>query len=79
MRWSKPRPKLSQTHFAMSGYLGTCPNCARERIIRKRRLNTAYTHDEDNWVECCSDCYQMMYEYYEERWEEYYSMCLGTY
>lgn len=41
--------------------------------VKWRRKNTAYVDDKSNWMCSCSECYQETYDYYEERWSDYYS------
>ena len=40
---------------------------------RRRRLNTAYVNDEQNYIISCLSCYRETIEYYKERWHDYYS------
>lgn len=38
-----------------------------------RRLNTAYVDDHMNWSEpCCDECFAEQYNYWQERWEDYW-------
>lgn len=51
-----------------------CPCCKQKMYsVDKRRLNTSYDHDKSNYLTSCLYCYADVYEYYAERWEEYYS------
>lgn len=36
---------------------------------RKRRQNTNYTNDADNWVILCDKCFAENEEYWAEMWE----------
>ena len=42
----------------------------------RRRQNTAYVKDEMNYVTCCGECFQGIQEYWQERWDEYWSSVL---
>ncbi len=56
--------------------LGWCPYCQKFHLpwtIKKRRLNTMYADDEQNYMTSCVHAYKEVYEYYEERWNDYYS------
>jgi len=44
--------------------------------IRRRRLNTAYVDEERNYMYSCRECYEEAYEYYAERWADYYANCM---
>jgi hypothetical protein len=48
-------------------------HCGNWGWFKSRRLNTAYHDDKLNYVICCDDCMQMMWEGYESMWEEYYA------
>lgn len=51
-----------------------CPCCEKMLYsVERRRLNTQYENDSQNYVTSCLYCYADQYEYYAERWEEYYS------
>lgn len=53
-----------------------CPMCERFSVdVVGRTLNTAYTDNERNYQTSCVQCWQTTIEYFEERWEEYYSNC----
>jgi hypothetical protein len=49
-----------------------CPSCGGEARIR--RQNTAYNKESDNYIIACGDCFEEIQGYWEERWDEYYSM-----
>lgn len=57
--------------------LGWCPYCKKFhwfRIgIKRRKLNTAYQEKERNYMTSCLPAYKETFEYYKERWEDYYS------
>ena len=52
-----------------------CQCCEVEGAIR-RRQNTAYADDELNFAVLCDECQKETHEYWQERWEEYYSNCM---
>ncbi len=56
----------------------TCPCCGKpdDFTIAIRPRLTAYNDDHLNYLTSCAECYKMDYEYYAERWEEYWSGCL---
>jgi len=85
--WAKQADELEADYLRkklvmFSGYLvsnnqppaGTpCTICDTiDDTVRKRRLNTAYADDEDNWLVSCAACYNMAVESYQLAWEEYY-------
>jgi hypothetical protein len=56
--------------------------CGSGRFKSKdvRGLNTCYEDPDSNYLlPCCDECYADAWNYYEERWEEYYSGNLGYY
>ena len=53
----------------------TC-QCGRAENIARRRLNTAYADDEQNWLVSCLNCFEQEVEMYEEMWADYWSMVL---
>ena len=53
-----------------------CPHCKKEEGIARRRLNTAYADDEQNWLISCPDCFEQTVYQYEEMWADYWSMVL---
>lgn len=54
--------------------LGWCPCCqCFFHYPKRRRLNTQYADEEQNWVTCCKPQYEELFEYYKERWEDYYA------
>lgn len=48
------------------------PDCFK--FGKLRRQNTAYNDDELNWAFLCPSCQEEANEYWQERWNEYYSM-----
>ena len=52
-----------------------CKACKKDGA-EKRRQNTAYYNDEENFAILCPDCQKDADEYWQERWDEYYSGCL---
>lgn len=51
-----------------------CPCCGEiKEDVKRRRRNTAYVNDENNFLTACRECQDRDDEYYAERWEEYYS------
>jgi len=56
--------------------IGWCGYCHRFHFpwsIKKRKLNTAYVDEEQNWIVSCKTVYEEAIEYYKERWDDYYS------
>lgn len=50
-----------------------CPCCERMMYsVCRRRLNTSYEEEESNYLNSCLYCFADQYEYYAERWDEYY-------
>lgn len=50
----------------------------RRKSKEKRRLNTLYVDEELNWLSpCCDECFGDAWNYYQERWDEYYSGVMG--
>lgn len=41
--------------------------------IGRRRQNTRYCNDNENWFISCRPCFQENEEYWAERWADYYS------
>ena len=58
---------------------GYCPQCGKwfRRKIKPRRQNARYCDEADNWIAVCPECFEEIQLYWAERWEEYYSSCLG--
>lgn len=51
-----------------------CPCCEEMSYsIERRRRNTSYEDDESNYLTSCLHCYAQDFEYYAERWEDYYA------
>lgn len=74
--------KLIIAHMVSSGLdlsestmLYACPICEQQKgeSIRKRRLNTAYADDAENWIICCQECFDERVDHYKELWKEAYS------
>jgi len=51
---------------------GTCPICSRTGQIAKRRRNTSYANDENNWQVSCEGCFEEDYARFQDLWDEYY-------
>jgi hypothetical protein len=45
-----------------------CPCCEIEGVVTKRRLNTAYVHEESNWMTSCERCFQDTVEHFADLW-----------
>ena len=39
---------------------------------KRRRQNTQYEKEEDNWVFMCEECFDFRQEEWEEMWRDYY-------
>jgi hypothetical protein len=44
--------------------------------IKTRKMNTAYQHQDSNYVECCQECFNEIEAHWKEQWNEYYSMIM---
>lgn len=56
-----------------------CDNCNKYHLaqnFKKRRLNTSYYDDKQNWLYSCHIIYQETIEYHEQDWKDDYSSCL---
>ena len=53
---------------------GKCPICERPGQIAKRRRNSSYANDEENWLVSCEECFKDDTHCLDEMWEDYYSM-----
>lgn len=50
-----------------------CHKCEQEDPTTiRRRQNTAYVHEESNWITVCDTCFEDVEEYWKEMWEQYY-------
>ena len=65
-------------NFILRRLLGYCPYCEKffDYSQKRRRLNTAYADEKLNYVVCCEAQYREIFDYYEERWRDYYSSCM---
>ena len=51
-----------------------CPCCGVQRTdVSTKRQRTAYSDSSSNYFTGCSDCQTANTEYWNERWEDYYS------
>lgn len=51
-----------------------CPECGVEvsiNEIEKRRMNTAYINQEDNFSESCIKCFDETQLHWDELWKDY--------
>ena len=54
-----------------------CQGCKKTYPnVEKRRQLTAYVNDKLNFAVLCDECQKEANEYWQERWDEYYSGCL---
>ncbi|HEY5588242.1 MAG TPA: hypothetical protein VIK86_04710 [Candidatus Paceibacterota bacterium] len=52
--------------------LGYCSCCDRYFVYpKRRRQNTAYMNDKDNFNTLCLRCYDEREEYWQRCWDEY--------
>jgi hypothetical protein len=50
-----------------------CDGCKLLKdTVALRRLNTSYVSDDSNYVTSCKECYDELYNMYEEQWNDYY-------
>ena len=53
---------------------GFCDTCGRWLVFpKRRRRNTAYHDDEQNYVTLCWNCFLWQEERWDEMWREYHS------
>ena len=53
---------------------GYCEHCNRWFVYpKKRKMSTAFEHEESNYINSCKNCYNEIEEYWKERWIEFYS------
>lgn len=48
----------------------TPEGCTCHIEVKRRWLNTRYANDEDNWVTSCRQCYEQLWEQYDELWND---------
>lgn len=53
-----------------------CPGCNRRRLVKRRRLNTAFVDDKKNFLLSCWECFQNEWDYYADQWSDYYADCM---
>jgi len=53
-----------------------CPFCDGKGTATRRRMNTAYVNEKENWITCCDDAYEDTLEYYQDLRNEYYANCM---
>ena len=50
-----------------------CPVCNTTcNSVEKRRQNTRYVNEDQNYIVSCVECYKNREEYWKEMWEEVY-------
>ena len=54
------------------GWEGPCESMDAKR----RRQNTRYEDDAQNWVTLCDDCMEANDAYWDDMWADYYSGCM---
>lgn len=51
-----------------------CPQCKKQcHTVKRRKRNTAFNDDENNYIEVCFECWQEDCQYWDERWNDYWS------
>lgn len=51
-----------------------CDHChVSNETVARRRQHTAYNEDELNFRTYCEECQKVANEYWDERWQEYWS------
>ena len=66
-------------HFIIFRIFNWCPFCGRCHLpwnVKRRRLNTLYADDKQNYMTSCKSVYEDTIAYYQERWEDYHSSIL---
>lgn len=54
-----------------------CPMCGEEcDSVKRRRQNTRYANDEQNYVTTCKTCFEEIQEHWADMWSDYYSNIL---
>jgi hypothetical protein len=55
-------------------YNDMCPEC-RESVpkkeIEKRKMNTAYVNEEENYLTSCNKCFDSIEQHWKEMWENH--------
>ena len=47
------------------------------KSLERRRNNTQYHNDKENWLKpCCDSCFSESHNYYAELWTDWYKGCL---
>lgn len=54
----------------------TCPLCKRRRLVRRRRLNTAFVDNRRNFLASCRECFEHAWAYWADQWSDYYADCM---
>lgn len=52
-----------------------CPCCSRSGLVARRRLNTQYAEEEQNWMTACLECHDETIAHYNDMWSDYYRDC----
>ena len=56
------------SEFQCEGWSGSCES----KQAKRRRQNTQYVDDKQNWVTLCDDCFKECEEHWRAMWDEYY-------
>lgn len=62
----------SASGMRCEGWEGPCESMNAKR----RRQNTRYVDDEQNWVTLCDECMKVNHAYWDDMWADYYSNCM---
>lgn len=51
-----------------------CPMCGqRKHSVERRRRNTAYQDDDQNFHTCCAECHDDANQFWSEMWQDHYN------
>jgi hypothetical protein len=52
-----------------------CPTCGvSDGTVARRRRNSAYVDDAENWLVSCMSCYKEDWQRLQGDWDEYYDL-----
>jgi transcription elongation factor Elf1 len=54
-----------------------CPHCGSTNKVERRRMSTAYVHEESNYLVSCLMCWEQSEADWRELWDEYWSMVMS--
>ena len=73
MNWLKPKLRWLLSLCCWK----RCPHCQRwSQTVERRRMNTRYVNDEQNWITECDECFEDTESYWADMWDDYYRGCM---